>query len=339
MGPVNATEVVRKPPGGVVRNYQCLWKATNVKTVIRPETVHPSLFGGVHFFCYNKGFIKKTLHSYHNPVIYHYKSQAWEVTMRKYKRRASPASKPFLYTNISIDAPADKWVREIGFCRKQQPLMFDHVRCALSQKWVGLNCSSGAVAQLLITGSGGLGSGMGWTWAQLRKSLEDFPQAASSTSVDWTSGLIRPISSSLDPNPELRFRYIFHQTREPLAAITAITTISKPDWATVRKVSGFDARRYTDPVHRALHFWVIWNQLLETISDWTFQVESASFEEICKRAELLPDCSEGSPFERGADGTPIPQGAQEVLQWADLMRVDPNITLVARGMAARYGYL
>ena len=336
MGPVNATQVIRKPAGGVVRNYQCLWKATNIKTIIRPETVHPSLFGGVHFFCYKEGFIKKTLHSFHNPVIYHYKMQSWEIHMRKYARRASPASKPFLHSNISVNVPSAKWWKEIGFCRKEEPLVFDRMRCALSQKLVP-NCTvdeDGTISQLLITGSGGLGSGMGWMWKQLRAAMGTADMAAQ-TSVDWTSGLIRPLRSSINPSPEVRFRHVFHQVREPIAAIQAATSITNADWRRVNLAMGFDYRRYTDPVKRGLHFWVIYNQLLETVADWTFRVETVAFEEICHRAGLLADCNHKS-FEMAPEFPTSPRSTP--VTWATLEAVDPNITLIARGMANRYGY-
>ena len=92
---------------------------------------------------------------------------------------------------------------------------------------------------------------------------------------------------------------------------------------------------------RALHFWVIWNQLLETVTDWSYQVETVEFDEICERAELLPDCSEGEAFNRGKGAAGIPQASQsaaKALTWEDLAAVDPNITLVAQSMAARCGY-
>ena len=66
------TQLIRKPEGGVVRNYQCRMKATNVKSIVRPDVVHHSLYSGVHFFCYKEGYVKKTLRSTMNPVLFHY---------------------------------------------------------------------------------------------------------------------------------------------------------------------------------------------------------------------------------------------------------------------------
>lgn len=70
--PLNGSRYVKTPPGGVVRNYNCRWKATNIKSVVRPDTVRLSLYTGIHFFCYKQGYFKKTMRRGEVPCLYHY---------------------------------------------------------------------------------------------------------------------------------------------------------------------------------------------------------------------------------------------------------------------------
>eukprot|EP00035_Acanthoeca_spectabilis_P032088 m.17128 g.17128 ORF g.17128 m.17128 type:complete len:659 (+) comp5142_c0_seq1:186-2162(+) len=349
MSPINATTVVKKPIGGVVHNYNCRWRATNVKSVIRASLVHPSLYGGVHFFCYKEGYRKVTLLSTGNPVLYHYKHQAWEIYSRKYQRRASPASKPFDDHAGRLDTPSTKWWKETRFCKAKDYTIHFHTLCALSYRVAGPNCTARRpAAQVLVVGTGGLGSGMTWMLLALRRSVSAAvgggPAVTATAAaggkavlatVDWTKAVLRPpVNNTRNPNPLRRYRRIFHLVRDPLEAIVAVTTYSEREWVIVHRLIGFDAAYYPDPLLRALHFWVIWNQLIEMTADWRFRVEDVAFVDLCARAGLHCDSNLVAGERVFARTKDAPS-----LTWAKLSALDPNITSIAQQQARSYGYM
>eukprot|EP00040_Diaphanoeca_grandis_P042849 m.266172 g.266172 ORF g.266172 m.266172 type:complete len:658 (+) comp65721_c0_seq1:243-2216(+) len=352
MGPHPKARWIESPAGGVVRNYVNQGRVSNVKTVLRTDTVHPSLFGGIHFFCYKKLFRKFTMKPEdRNLVLYHYKIQAWNVFKMKYLRRASPASLPFTAIiskansvhpaktarpqNLSL--PSERYYKEVKANPFVDRRLSQQALCSLSLKKIdaGFNCTSETTARLLVTGSGGLGSGMGWLWKQLslKMSTQDREVA-----VDWTRAMIRPpLKSTNNPHPHVRFDFIYHQVREPIAAIEAITSFDEADWKHVKKVSNFDSSKYDNSVLCAMHFWVIWNQLIEMVSDWRFQIEHVDLNALCSKANLSSDCSSFNDVQK----TPyFYKSTRSVLglSWGVLLELDRNITLVAQTMARRYGY-
>jgi hypothetical protein len=342
MSPLNASTAISKPISGVVHNYNCRWKATNVKSVIRPELVHPSLYAGVHFFCYHDRYRKVTLLSSAKTVLYHYKHQAWEVYKRKYQSRASPASKPFDDHVGVLEKPSAKWWKETGFCRAEDHTMHFHTMCALSYRVNHVNCTAQrTAAPLLIVGSGGLGSGMTWMLMALRDAVTGVTSGSSGSgnsdvlvTVDWTMAILRPSQNNTrNPNPLRRYHQIFHLVREPLEAIRAITTYGDREWTIARDLVGFDASYYTNSLTRALHFWLIWSQLIDLVADWHFRVEDAAITDVCDRAGL--ECtSQNSDTLRRFARTSKPV----LLTWAILTALDPNITHLAQEQARLYGY-
>jgi hypothetical protein len=115
--------------------------AIQIKSVVRASLLHTSLYAGVHFFCYQQGYRKQTLYSWDNPVLYHYKHQAWEVYHRKHLRRASPASKPFVGGDVNVSMPSNRWWKESTFCKGADYTINHHTLCALSYRVAGPNCT------------------------------------------------------------------------------------------------------------------------------------------------------------------------------------------------------
>jgi hypothetical protein len=337
-------QLMRKPDHGIVRNYQCRYKSTNIKTIARSDTVMESLMSGVHFFCYKEGYNKKTLKSTSNPVLYHYTTQAWEVMMRKHVRRASPASKPF-YGRVALDNPSQKWAHQATeSCKYEDHTMNDHTLCVLSYKVVP-NCSAPVVGQLLITGTGGVGSGLDWMDHALSRKMGSLGHShemhQSEVLVDWKLAVLRPPTlSSHDPFVTKRYKWIFHQVREPLEAITAIAaTYTAKDWEAVKQASGFDPVSFSDPIVRALHHWVLWNQLTELISDWRYRVEDVSMEQICTDAVLAVNCASKDHDADASLPRTLPRlSTAATVTWHALDKLDSGVARLARGMAIKYGY-
>jgi hypothetical protein len=299
--------------------------------------------------CYKQGFIKKTLRSTHNPMLLHYNTQAWEFMMRKHIRRASPASKPF-HGSVSLFNPSEKWVKQaIGACRTPgESAVYDTTLCALSYKALNTtshSCTQNVVRKLLVLGTGGLGSGMDWIDRNLPRRIHEIAGDGSfdqrDVFVDWKSAIVRPPpSSSADAMVDRRYTTVFHHVRDPLKAISAIIATYEPeDWDHVRKTSGFDSERFTNPIIRSLHHWVLWNQLINLISDYTYRVEDANLDHLCFQANVSHACNQSYPTT--IDGIrKLPRANDAIsISWEMLHKLDPGVTRLARIMARRYGYL
>ena len=336
-------QLMRKPDHGVVRNYVCRYKSTNIKTIAKTDTVMESLYSGVHFFCYKPGFIKKTLKSYSNPVLFHYTTQSWEVMMRKHVRRASPASKPF-YGKVSLDEPSQKWAKQATeSCRSEDMTMHDHTLCTLTYKDVP-NCAAPAKQKLLVVGTGGVGSGLTWLERELCRTLHEVdPEGKvceTQVRVDWKLAILSPPEmSSKDPLVSLRFSKIFHIVREPLKAISSIMSYTAEDWAAVKKASKFDAAHFTNDVVRALHHWVHWNHLAELGTDARYRAEDVSLAELCADSGLSDKCMPESKGNDLLSPRTFPRlSSSPDLTWDQLNKLDMGVAKLARGMARRYGY-
>jgi hypothetical protein len=134
----------------------------------------------------------------------------------------------------------------------------------------------------------------------------------------------------------LRYSQVFHLVREPLAAMRAISGYGQTEWSTVRDLIGFDTAKYANPRLCALHFYVIWNQLIELVADWRFRVEDTPVTELCTRAGLECDEVESeSPTHHGA--FPAARGTTP-FTWSELQSLDSDITELAKELASTYGY-
>jgi len=332
------TQLIRKPEGGIIRNYQCRVKATNIKSIVRPDKVHHSLYSGVHFMCYKEGYVKKTLMSKHNPLLFHYSTQAWEVQLRKHQRRASPASKPFS-GGLTIYEPSLKWYKAASHCTRLEPTLATQTICTLTFKALP-NCTGGSQGQLLVVGTGGTGSGMTWVQRQLSRSLARAKADPMKLRVDWKAAILRPpVASSHTAHISKRFVHLFHQVRHPLRAIAAIMTYTDQDWQHVAKVTSFKWKDFANPLARAMAHWVLWNQYIGFVADWRYRVEDVDPATICDKAGLLGDCKlmRFEPERMMQTPRAVPR-LKQLLTWADLDRADAGVARMVRGMAQQYGY-
>lgn len=305
MGPDNASTAIHKPLGGVIRNYKCKYQATNMKSIVRPRAIHFSLYNVVHLFCYAPGYIKRRYPSSADLLIYHYKTQAWDIHKRKYMRRASPGSKRFVMPkNNSI--PPQTWFQDINNCKSTDLALFTNLKCSLSSH----NCNPQTTNhKILITAPAGPGTGITWT----KIALNHHPEFT----VDWTVGL----------RPQGQYSAIFCQLETPLVAINALSQMPDSQWKIIANTTAsFDFTKYTSPLHRALHFWIIRTQLLTIIADWVYKWESVSLTEICAKANI-------STCIHHSKSSSVPS-----LSWHHLTDIDPNASIIARNIATEYGY-
>lgn len=104
-------------------------------------------------------------------------------------------------------------------------------------------------------------------------------------------------------------------------------------------------------LRRALMHYVSWNEFVERIAEYRYQVEQVSFADICQRAGF-----EQEP-ERRASGFTCPSESEALatlaranittftnhrphkyVSWRILESIDPAMTARARALARRYGY-
>ena len=103
----------------------------------------------------------------------------------------------------------------------------------------------------------------------------------------------------------------------------------------------------------ALHYWVKWNLLADRWSTHSFAVETLSADNLmqrwcshcaAKRTCSCPDVASELAARSGSNLTDVRvrarkgHGKRAALDWATLSSVDPNMTLVAKRLAAEYGY-
>jgi hypothetical protein len=130
---------------------------------------------------------------------------------------------------------------------------------------------------------------------------------------------------------------VFHLVREPLATMRAISGYGQNEWSTVRDLSGFDTAKYANNSRLcALHFYVIWNQIIELVADLRFRVEDTPIAELCSRAALECDEAESASPAAHGDAFPVARGTTPFM-WNE-HNLDPDITVLAQELAARYGY-
>lgn len=125
-----------------------------------------------------------------------------------------------------------------------------------------------------------------------------------------------------------RWSQIFHQTREPLATIASLTTISPEAWAFAGKYVSLPGASITN---RAARLWLDWNLLIERFASWRYRIEDVDPVEIAHRASLnvVP-----------ADSAPVPQNANHrphaILQWRSIH--DAILRRECQQLGESYGY-
>jgi hypothetical protein len=263
--------LMKKPPGAVTRNYDCRERNGNIKSIVRPDKIHPGLFNAVHHYAYRAGFnptrffIDASNHSASGPYIYHFQTQAWEVHVRKYLRRASPATTGFKADGMNrtelMKRPTQKW---LDYTSKQCPRR----DTATARTLLGIvhfpreaqrgggdgdgdkgsegggdsgrdgggrrdgadgdgdGGGGGGGGGAIISGTAGLGSGLHWAWSSLLRS----PSHVSAV-VPWRlvlGGSSGDVDAATHDNVSLQL--VFHHTRDPLKAIAALVAMPEERW-------------------------------------------------------------------------------------------------------------
>ena len=331
---------VYKPSGGVLRSYSCAGKSTNWKSIVRPYALHQSLVNAVHYYGYQyppytaKRMYGKTGNVETGDVrLYHYKNQAWEVFMRKYIRRASPATKRFrLDGGAQIPLPHKpdaSWTKLMHTeCHTRNVThVYDDAQCALSPKACPPLGPAAAAAGPLIVGLGGMGSGLRWMRAMLKKHGVDAKVA------DWVQ--VRRDMGNWKSGPQ--YAQVIHHVRHPLAAIAAAIPVT---------ADPTDAEYLSTHVKPALREWVLENQLLQLVADWRYRVEDVNLQDFCrqllsgkvaaagdKSCDALPAFKPRTGFRDSSAAT-----SAHPLTWELLYAADEYVGKLAVGLARTYGY-
>ena len=329
---------VYKPEGGTVRGYTCSGKSTNWKSIVRPDALHQSLVNAVHYYGYQyPPFTGKRMYGSSGNTdtgyvrLYHYKNQAWEIFMRKYIRRASPATKRFKLkssggSNIPrAHLPDATWTKlmDTECVNRNKTMVYDTAQCHMAPKRCP-HVKDDNLLPALILGIGGLGSGLQWMQKTMDKHGIEVAVA------DW--GKVRDGFSSHAKKDQQRYRRIIHHVRHPLAAIAASIALD---------ADPTDEQYLETNVVPALRKWVIENQMLELVTDSRYRVEDVDLRTFCKQVSkgdanfqkctLLPAFKPRIGF--GPQGKP-----KSSISWETLYEADEYTTKIASKLAAQYGY-
>lgn len=330
-------DMTKKPAGGVMRNYGCTGKSTNWKSFVRPRAVHQSMLNAIHYYSYNFPQYDRVQFGTGSEIrLYHYKNQAWEVYMRKYVRRASPATRGFNHHDGSREVTADKpdatWaknVQEQCVYKTEAPIK-KHARCLLSPK----RCSSETPDRnVLIVGIGGVGSGLMWVKHHLDRTLGDGELNGKDNHgiavKEWRD--VRHISANTHTKG-LRYRTVLHHVRHPLAAVLAMCAGDQL------------AAARNQTVRAALATWIFENQMMEMVADSRYRIEDVGLRELCSMgsrggsmASLCIPLESIQPRINFGPQTAVDR-ARPALTWPDLEAIDPLGAQQAMEMAVRYGY-
>jgi len=128
----------------------------------------------------------------------------------------------------------------------------------------------------------------------------------------------------------LRGRRVWHQVREPLAAIGSLTTHTEGVWGPVESVLG---HLPATPLLRAADYWIRWNERCETLAEWTYRVE-----DLAPGTETLARWCQGLGIDAATLEWPPRDDNHRrhaAVMWKDLPQ--PAARIVRR-LARRYGY-
>ena len=186
--------------------------------------------------------------------------------------------------------------------------------------------------------------------------------------ASWTMAVRTEQSPFGPPSSSCTFDHVFHQVRQPLAAIQSATTFDPASWEFIAAFTG--CARDEPVLLRAARYWLTWNEQAEQIADWRNRVEDLrdSFAEFCERLGVA--CDEtvldrvpvdintrlygrrlhiaeelferlGLDMPRGLRArmrTSGTDGATPVLRYDDLESLDPALCARIRDKALAYGY-
>lgn len=107
---------------------------------------------------------------------------------------------------------------------------------------------------------------------------------------------------------------IFHLVREPLATIGSLTTMRRASYEWAARHVPLDPFGW-DPWKLALHYWVLWNELVSSRAILRVRVEAVT------------------PFIPPANKRKHPSAS-----WERITRVDPDMSQRAQLLGLRYGY-
>eukprot|EP00039_Didymoeca_costata_P012597 m.182388 g.182388 ORF g.182388 m.182388 type:complete len:628 (+) comp15525_c0_seq1:374-2257(+) len=323
------TELVRKPDGGVLRNYRCVGWKTNHKGLIRPETLHRTLFHTIHLYHYKRPYkahsvaIKSLTQNLKGKIVlFHFKTQAWEVFMRKYIRRASPVSTPFKLAHpITVDKPADSWKDAVKKECKQPDYngLFESAQCYLTAKKCPHNGTMANNFKSLVTGLS-VSQYIG-PWLQMQK--EKYPSLANLVVEDWNTTMQpRRINETLGTSQE-QYALVFHVVESPRAGIARLAKSSTPV-----------------ELRSAMYKWIIESEKLDLMTDKRIRKDQFNLKELCLATHNSSDECSNLPHNTGSMMLPRETTQKKIdFSWEDLAALDEHAARLAMRLGAKYGYM
>jgi len=140
------------------------------------------------------------------------------------------------------------------------------------------------------------------------------------------------VSGWIVPTVDPETSVVLHQVRNPLLVIPSTCRALESSWRRVREWVPLPERPL---LLRALHVWVLWNEIAQRKARWTYRIEdiTSALPRLCdeigiKRVPMPP-----MPARMHASKVP-----PSVVTWEQLMCLDVAMTMRAQTMAASYGY-
>ena len=87
----------------------------------------------------------------------------------------------------------------------------------------------------------------------------------------WTMAVTSENRMYGPPSSAASFEQIFHQTREPLDAISSCLSFSDSSWDFI--CENVECPRTASTVIRAATYWLLWNEEAEKIATWRYRIE------------------------------------------------------------------
>jgi hypothetical protein len=141
--------------------------------------------------------------------------------------------------------------------------------------------------RVLITGCGR--SGTKYTSFALQRLGLDVPheRVGRDGISSWTMAITTEKRPFGPPSSQVSFEQVFHQVRDPIAAIASCTTFNRESWDFISRHMRFPP--YAPLFVRAARYWLEWNERAEQVATWRYRVEdlhASALVEICERTNV-----------------------------------------------------
>ncbi|MCK4829567.1 hypothetical protein KA005_78305 [bacterium] len=127
---------------------------------------------------------------------------------------------------------------------------------------------------------------------------------------------------------------IIHQVREPLASISSIQALGKPNWRFIASNIPIDLSSDTKTL-MAMKYWFHWNKMAEQITEYRVKVENFQ-DDILKYIDS--DLKNPGKEKEITKNDKINTRKHTSLSWEDLEKEDEKLAMEIKQLAKKYGY-